>query len=369
LTDSFHEINGAARTCRELAAFAHRRGYPFLSVRFARTESFQRHSPFWTLEFRRSPLSFGVDPDMGFDLTFHRLWDPLVKYLREFKPEIIHVIGPGELGILGAIAAWYFRVPLVAGWHTNIHEYAARRLPFGGPRLRARVQEFVLGQIVGHLYRRASMQLAPSPELVELLRKRAGRPAVLMRRGIDCVAFSPERRRRTDGTFVIGYVGRIMPEKGVRFFARLQQFLEEQGERDFRLFLAGWGSEEHWLHHNLRKAEFRGILNPEALGRAYADMDLFIFPSRTDTFGNVVQEALASGVPVLVTDSGGPKTIVEHGVTGLVSSSDEEMCRQALRLMRNPAERMAMGAAGRERMLTRSWDDVFDAVYRAYAEC
>jgi len=68
-------------------------------------------------------------------------------------------------------------------------------------------------------------------------------------------------------------------------------------------------------------------------------MDLFVFPSRTDTFGNVVQEALASGVPALVTGYGGPQTIIEHGVTGLVSSSDDEMCSQVLQLMRNPARR------------------------------
>jgi glycosyltransferase involved in cell wall biosynthesis len=73
-----------------------------------------------------------------------------------------------------------------------------------------------------------------------------------------------------------------------------------------------------WLRANLRLAEFDGILDPEALGRAYANMDLFVFPSRT--FGNVVQEALASGVPAIVTDRGGPMAIVEHGTTGLVAS-------------------------------------------------
>jgi glycosyltransferase involved in cell wall biosynthesis len=98
-------------------------------------------------------------------------------------------------------------------------------------------------------------------------------------------------------------------------------------------------------------------------------MDLFVFPSRTDTFGNVVQEALASGVPAIVTDGGGPKTIVEHGATGLIASSEEEMCAHVLRLMRNPAERQAMAAAGRARMIARSWDRVFEDIYRAYSMC
>lgn len=365
LADSFHEVNGAARTCRELTAFARRRNYPFFSVRFSGRESFTQQDSFWTLEFKRGPISIGVDPDLRFDLAFYRLRRRLVERLREFAPDVIHVIGPGELGILGAIAAWRLRVPLVVSWHTNIHEYAARRLPLAGRGLRRRVQEFVLTEIL-RLYERGAALLAPSPELVEMLHRRTGKPVFLMSRGVDSAAFSPHRRRRTDDVFTIGYVGRLMPEKGVRFFARLEQRLEEAGARSFRIFIAGWGSEERWLHRHLRHAEFQGILDPEALGRAYADMDLFIFPSRTDTFGNVVQEALSSGVPALVTNGGGPQTIVDHGVTGWIAANEEELCQYALRLMKNPAERMAMGAAGRERMLGRRWDHVFDAVYQVY---
>ncbi|HJZ95599.1 MAG TPA: glycosyltransferase [Candidatus Solibacter sp.] len=366
LTDTFHEINGAARTCREFAAFAQRRGYPFLSVRFGQHETFARHDSFWMMEQRRSRLSIGVDPDLRFDLTFQRLWHPLEQRLREFAPDFIHVIGPGELGILGAIAAWRLQVPMAVGWHTNIHEYAARRLPFGGPKLRSRVQEFVLGHVL-RLYQRGAVLLAPSPELVEMLHSRTGRRAVLMRRGIDTAAFSPAHRHRDGQTFVIGYVGRLTKEKGVRFFAALERFLLAAGVADFRIFIAGHGPEEKWLHQNLPRAEFQGILDPIALGQAYANMDLFVFPSRTDTFGNVIQEALASGVPAIVTDEGGPKTIVEHGVTGLIAGSEQEMCEHVLRLLRNPAERSAMGVAGRARMLTRSWDDVFEGVYRSYA--
>jgi glycosyltransferase involved in cell wall biosynthesis len=368
LTDTFYEVNGAARTCRELAAFANRRGYPFFSVRFARHQNFKHEGQFWMLELKRTPISIGVDPDLRFDLLFYRLRARLEEHLREFAPDVIHVIGPGELGILGAIAAWRLRIPLVVSWHTNVHEYAARRLPLAGAGIRRRVQEFVLSQIL-RLYERGAALLAPSPELVEMLHHRTRKPAFLMTRGVDAAAFSPGHRRRTDDAFVIGYVGRLTPEKGVRFFARLEQFLERAGARDFRIFIAGWGSQEPWLRRHLRHAEFQGILDPEALGRAYANMDLFVFPSRTDTFGNVVQEALASGVAAVVTNGGGPQTIVEHGITGLVTSDEEEICHNVLRLMRQPQDRLAMGAAGRERMLARSWDDVFVKVYQAYATC
>lgn len=97
LADSFHEVNGAARTCREFAAFAKRRGYPFFSVRFARSESFADGGPFRTMELKRGPLSILVDPDLRFDLMFYRQRRRLIDRLREFQPDLIHVIGPGEL--------------------------------------------------------------------------------------------------------------------------------------------------------------------------------------------------------------------------------------------------------------------------------
>jgi glycosyltransferase involved in cell wall biosynthesis len=366
--DTFHEVNGAARTCRELTAFATRNAYPFFSVRFAKRESFSNQEPFWVMELQRGPLSIPVDPDLRFDLAFFRLQRRLEQRLREFAPDVIHLMAPGELGILAAIAAWRLRIPVLASWHTNFHEYAARRMPWGNAGLRDHVQEFVLRRIL-QLYDRGAVLLAPSPELTTLLHARTGKPVLLMSRGIDTAAFSPAHRRRTDDTVVIGYVGRVMPEKGVRFFARLERSLEKAGVKNFRIFIAGWGSEVAWLRENLRNAEFEGILDPQALGRAYANMDIFVFPSRTDTFGNVVQEALASGVPALVTDGGGPQTIVEDGVTGLVSSSDDEMCAQVLQLIQSPERRRAMGAAGRAQMLNRSWDEVFRGVYEAYGKC
>ncbi len=366
LADTFHEVNGAARTCREFAAFANRHDYPFLSVRFANCESFTHDRNFSVMELKRSPLSIAVDHDLGFDLLFYRLWERLEERLRDFAPDLIHVMSPGELGILGALAAWRLQIPLVASWHTNVHEYAGRRLPFGNPGIRKRIEDFALRQIL-RIYERGVVLLAPSPELMDMLHQRTGKPVQLMVRGVDTDAFSPDHRTRTDRTCVIGYIGRFTPEKGVRFFAQLDEHLKNAGARNYRIFMAGKGSEEQWLRENLRSAEFQGILDPQALGRAYANMDLFVFPSRTDTFGNVVQEALASGVPAIVTDGGGPKTIVEPGVTGLVASSDEEMCRHVMRLIQNPEERTTMGAAGRIRMLTRSWDDVFQDIYRTYA--
>jgi glycosyltransferase involved in cell wall biosynthesis len=177
--------------------------------------------------------------------------------------------------------------------------------------------------------------------------------------------FSPLRREREDGDFVLGFVGRMSVEKNIALLARVQKELEERGLRNFRFRIVGQGSEEAWLRRHLPRAEFLGVLRGEALARAYAGMDVFVFPSHTDTFGNVVLEALASGVPAVVTPKGGPKSLVRDGCTGFVAP-DEEFSSAIARILDSPALRAAMSAQAREYALAASWDAVFEGVYAAY---
>jgi len=117
----------------------------------------------------------------------------------------------------------------------------------------------------------------------------------------------------------------------------------------------------------MKNARYRGVLRGESLARAYADFDAFVFPSETDTYGNVVLEALASGVPALVTGRGGPKFLIEHGVTGFVCNSAPEFAHFAGVLMQNPARHAAMRADARRSALKRKWERIFESVYEAYA--
>src|SRR5262249_53161846 len=134
----------------------------------------------------------------------------------------------------------------------------------------------------------------------------------------------------------------------------------------FRFRITGAGSERSWLERNLEGARFTGVLSGEALARAYADCDIFVFPSRTDTFGNVVQEALASGVPAVVMNEGGPRFIVRHGVSGIVAASDDDFRRAAVTLAGSERVRTQMGRAGRNQVEFQSWDRVFEEVYEGY---
>src|SRR5262249_9593783 len=152
-----------------------------------------------------------------------------------------------------------------------------------------------------HFYSLARVILAPNNEHMRLVAAGTKRPVFPMRRGVDTELFSPGKRDIHDNVFRLGYVGRLCPEKNVRFLSALEQVLLRGGLDNYRFLIVGEGGERAWLERNLIQADFTGELHGEFLARAYANMDLFVFPSETDTYGNVVAEAQASGVPVVVT--------------------------------------------------------------------
>src|ERR1035437_8606700 len=126
--DSFHEVNGVAHTSRHFEAFARRRNLPFLCVRAGdRAESVLKDGNVWTLELPRGLLSFALEKDLRYDAAFLRHIPLIGEVLERFKPNLIHITGPSEVGMLGAGLAHHLGLPLAASWHTNVHEYTARR--------------------------------------------------------------------------------------------------------------------------------------------------------------------------------------------------------------------------------------------------
>jgi phosphatidylinositol alpha 1,6-mannosyltransferase len=373
--DSFHEVNGVAHTSRNFVAYAQRNGRPFLCVRAGTREiSYEQVGELGTLELERSRGSVRMEKDLEFDTLFWRHGGAIRRALERFRPDVIHITGPSELGMFGAYFAWEMGVPLAASWHTNVHEYAARRMGWLTGRMSAAggagVEDAVEGGVLwatSQFYKLAKVLFAPNDELCRMLERTTGRPCYLMQRGVDTEMFSPSRRTRevSDRAVVLGYVGRLSVEKNVSLLVRVERELEAMGVGEVRFLIVGHGSEEEALRRELKEAEFAGVLRGSALGEAYANMDVLVFPSHTDTFGNVVLEALASGVPAVVTQDGGPKFIVRDGETGFVTGDDgftgaiAELVRDRVRL-----ERMRLGA--REYALGCGWDAVFDRVYEGY---
>jgi glycosyltransferase involved in cell wall biosynthesis len=373
--DSFHEVNGVAHTSRHFEAFARRRNLPFLCVRAGdRAQAVIEDGNVWTLELPRGFLSFALEKDLRFDPAFLRHIPLIGEVLERFKPDLIHITGPSEVGMLGAGLAHHFGLPLAASWHTNVHEYAARRsgwflrlLPKRHSAGAGQKIEDLSMAVAAQFYSVAQVLFAPNPELCALLERTTGRSCYLMPRGVDAKLFHPAKRNRNpeDRDLVLGFVGRLSVEKNVALLAQVQEELERMGVTNFRFLIVGHGGLENWLRERLPRAEFTGVLKGEALAEAYASMDLFVFPSHTDTFGNVVLEALASGVPAIVTPDGGPRTIVHDGVTGRVVS-DADFASAVAAVLADPARHAQMRHAARSYALTASWDSVFEGLYAAY---
>ena len=373
--DSFHEVNGVAHTSRHFEAFARRRNLPFLCIRAGdRTPSLVEDGNIWTLELPRGFMSFALEKDLRYDPAYLRHFPLMGEVLERFKPDLIHITGPSDLGMLGASLAHHLKIPLAASWHTNVHEYLARRsgwflrfLPDHQAAASGQKIEDLTMLVAAKFYSLAKVLFAPNPELCALLERTAGRPCHLMPRGVDAQLFHPSKRQRSseDHQVVLGFVGRLSVEKNVALLAQVQQELEAMGIMDFRFCIVGHGAEEPWLRERLPRAEFTGVLKGEPLSTAYANMDLFVFPSHTDTFGNVVLEALASGVPAIVTPDGGPPTIVRDGETGRIAT-DADFAAAVAAVLADPAKHASMRLAAREYALTASWDSVFEGVYAAY---
>lgn len=375
--DSFHEVNGVAHTSRHFEAFARRRNLPFLCVRAGdRTPTLVEEGNVWTLELPRGFLSFALEKDLRFDPAFVRHVPLMNEVLERFKPDLVHITGPSEVGLLGAWLGHTMGLPMAASWHTNVHEYAVRRSDWllkllperQGAATGQAIEDWTMGA-AARFYGIAQMLYAPNPELCAQLELLTGKQCRLMPRGVDAQLFDPARRRHdaADGTRVLGFVGRLSVEKNIAGLVAVQDELVRMGLENFRFVVIGQGGDEQWLRERLRRAEFAGVLRGEELAQAYADMDVFVFPSHTDTFGNVVLEAQASGVPAVVTQDGGPKTIVRDGETGLIAD-DADFAAAVAKILGDAEKHKAMRAAARARALEMSWAAVFEGVYAGYAE-
>jgi phosphatidylinositol alpha 1,6-mannosyltransferase len=375
-TDSYLEVDGVANTARRFEVYIRRKGLPFLMVYGGyERENIEQEGDLVRVEMPRSRFGFALDQKHDFDLAFLRHTRRVSEVVSQFKPDVIHITGPSDVGILGAMIAHQMKIPLVGSWHTNLHQYAERRaLPLLKP-LPKSWQSYVGRQIrelsflaTARFYHIPRILMAPNQELVALLEKASRKPCFLMGRGVDTELFHPCRRSRDNGQFTIGYVGRITAEKNVDALVEIEQLLHAAGVTDCRFLVVGRGSRDKYLRANLKNAELTGVLTGESLAQAYANMDVFLFPSRTDTFGNVVLEALSSAVPALVTDEGGPQFIVKNGETGYVCRNNAAFVDGILALRRSPEDLARVRSAARRSAEGASWDNIFDGVYRAYEE-
>jgi phosphatidylinositol alpha 1,6-mannosyltransferase len=283
----------------------------------------------------------------------------IVGVLRGFQPDVVHLASPALLGYGGLHAARYLGIPTVAVFQTDVAGFAqsygigvAARAAWAWTR---------------HLHKRADRTLAPSTSAMENLAAH-GIPRIhKWARGVDITGYAPSARNETlrrqwspDGKPIVGFVGRLAPEKHVE---RLQVL----GQRDdLQLVIVGDGVDQGKLQSALPSAVFTGALYGDELATAYASMDVFVHPGEHETFCQAVQEAMASGLPVIAPDAGGPRDLVAPYRTGLLLPVDEFEAKLPESVDHLIAERQRYSVAARRSVLARTWPAICDELLGHY---
>jgi glycosyltransferase involved in cell wall biosynthesis/predicted metal-dependent phosphoesterase TrpH len=268
--------------------------------------------------------------------------------------DLIHVCSPGPAGIAGALVARGLGLPLVGSYHTELTTYAGLRS--GDPRMAN-----AMALAVSSFYHACDVVLSPSPASDGALAALGMPSERVLRwdRGVDTSRFDPALREQSllPGAINVLYSGRITREKGAELLADAF-LLARAREPRLHLVLAGGGPEQERLRERLGEhATFLGWLEGDALARAYASADVFLFPSATDTFGQVILEAQASGVPVVAVARGGPLSLIEDRVSGLLCEPDaEHLANAVLELTESPLLQAQLSRTALRAVRMRTWE-------------
>ena len=297
-------------------------------------------------------------------------WPPILLRLRRFRPDLIHLFSPFDLGSMGMLAGGLLGVPVIANYQTDLPGYA---VSYGVSFLR---RTFI--GALRFIHNGCCLTLAPSPATLAELAGWRFRRLRLWGRGVDSERFNPAHRSeawrarllagRDPARTVVLYVGRMAKEKHLETLRIIAH--------DPYLALTLVGAGEHQpaiaraLKQNGGEAHFTGPLHGDDLAEAYAAADIFVFPGPEETFGQVVLEAMASGLPVIVTARGGPASMVVEGETGFICPVGDAaaFAARAHLLHDDPGRRARMGAAARRFAEAQPWTAVMRQLETYYSE-
>ncbi len=344
VTESFlPQVNGVANTVRHVVQQLVRLGHePLVVAPGPGSSSFQgvpvvRVRSLGLPGYRSFPVGL---PDAAVE-----------RVLAAFRPDVVHLASPIVLGAVGLRAARRLGIPTVAIYQTDVAGFARH---YG---VRA---DLLVDRWVGRLHRRCSRTLVPSTASYEQLSELRVPALHLWRRGVSLDLFGPRHRDAArhatlshgGRVVLVGYVGRLAPEKQVR------RLVEVAGIPGVRLVVVGDGPELAWLRQRLPGAHFTGQLTGTHLATAFASLDAFVHPGESETFCQTVQEAQASGVPVVAAGSGGPRDLIDHGRTGLLydPSTPPSLWRTVTALVRDEALRSRLACAALADVQGRTWE-------------
>ncbi|MEH7176943.1 glycosyltransferase family 4 protein [Neobacillus vireti] len=288
--------------------------------------------------------------------------------IEQFSPDLIHVATPFTVGLSGVYFAKKLDIPVVGSYHTDFSDY-----------LRFYDLEFLskpLWKYMKWFHSPFKKLFVPSMDTLEKLNIRGFSNLEIWPRGVDCQLYHPNydkasvrHRYGISKKFTLTFVGRLAPEKDLHTLMKIANSLPAGINEQVHWIIAGDGP----LLEELKmiapaNMTFTGYLKGEGLAEVYSASDLFIFPSPTETFGNVVLEALASGTPVIGANSGGVKNIVTHGGTGHLCEpgNAEDFLQRIVLLLTNDSLRAQIALNARRYALTQKWDQIFENLVNHY---
>jgi phosphatidylinositol alpha 1,6-mannosyltransferase len=368
-TESLYpHVDGVSRTLARLFSTLESRGVEFLVF-----------SPFvpggdvsWSGRVRPVRyLRFPLYPDYRVSLPGGRR---VPRLLDEFRPSLVHVVSPTPMASWAQRLARARGLPVVSSFHTHFVSYFRYYGRFLGPR-GVRPLERAGWAGLRRFYGRCDTVYPPSRSIIAELAEQGITHTELWSRGIDLSRFSPTYRDPAlraslgadDATPLLLMVSRLVREKDLADLVAVHAILRSRGVR-YRLALVGDGPMRGELENALPDAHFAGHQAGEALSRWYASADVFVFPSTTETLGNVVLEALASGLPSVVVDRGGPQDLVDPGVTGWIARANDpvDIADRLEPLVVDAELRRRMARAGVAAAAARDWEAINGALLESY---
>lgn len=348
------EINGVAMTLGNLVQGLRVRGWRVQVVRPRQPGEAEACDQEWLRPSLPVPRYAGLRIGLPSGLSLHGRW-------RRRRPDLVHVVTEGPLGLSALRSARRLGIPVSSGFHTNFHDYSRH---YGLSWMHGAVERYLKA-----FHNRTRCTLVPAQDVITQLSQRGFRNLMLLGRGVDAGLFTPELRsdelRASWGadrdTLVALHVGRVAPEKNIPL--ALRAFAAIRAVRpDAKLVVVGEGPERARLAASAANARFTGALPRAELARAYASADLFLFPSMSETYGNVLMEAMASGLPAVSFDYAAPRQHVRDGVNGwtVPFGDGDAFVRRAVAIASDDARRRGAGIEARRTALAVGWEHVVD---------
>jgi len=351
--------DGATRTLYRLAESLHHHEIDIGVWSFSQVDNLDLPVSLFHLPSIQLPFF----PDYRFSLPYGRI----KRELDAFQPDLIHISVPDLMGLFLLRYGAQKRLPVVASFHTDFPSYLSS---FGLQFLQKSLWDWL-----AWFFNQADIVYAPSRHTANNLEEHGIQGVRIWSRGIDTQIFNPRHRRRelrrnwnADSRPVILYCGRLVPYKGLDVFQGVYDRFQKTAPDSVRFVIAGDGPLREDLQRQMPAAIFTGFLRGTDLSRAYASADLFLFPSATETFGNVVQEAIASGIPAVVSDQGGPQEIIGESGGGLAAAAgdSDDFYSKCRKLLDQPRLHRQLRRNGLDYTQKRTWEMINGRVIRDY---